>query len=580
MDLGMDMDMDMDITPQPSVDALADYLVGAAPAVGRPTAGLAWQAADHDFHKNSPGLFDTSELVSWSEEDAHQYVVADHPMVIADHELDLVLSDHSNTTPSDSDSRGSSNSYSVGSLPSQELSLAPDPDWQNFPVTYSPQGQVTLLPPLGLPVPADSVYGVMHDDPHIGYTIPHPNTFFMPPTSYTVNHTVNPATFHETPVQENYVGQVRAHPQSRLSSSPPLLSSLDDYGCISISDLSAPYIPDQQAHFGPELGILSSSGELPGGANSRKRSRDAESHGPEGTPAVSSGGRGSLKTQSRLLGPIKTAARVKRSITWSSSSSGAREDDAPDAKRPRRSVHMKAKETPANGEGDDGESDVTDSDVYAPSRSASPDLSASDYSGSGSLPPSRMARKIVKGKKPLRIGAADALARMSAASSTHASSPGVDPDGEWEPTDAYGSGSGSSSSRRNGTIPLPVPVPHLTKNSRGRKVPYAVKRAGRGVLGEDDMYDGDDDGIGMRGSSSRQGRGRGVPRGRNGARPFVCEVDDCGKCFIRGEHLKRHVRSIHTNDKPHPCPYPGCGKSFSRRDNLGQHVRLHMMGSA
>lgn len=29
----------------------------------------------------------------------------------------------------------------------------------------------------------------------------------------------------------------------------------------------------------------------------------------------------------------------------------------------------------------------------------------------------------------------------------------------------------------------------------------------------------------------------------------MCEVNGCGKCFARGEHLKRHVRSIHTNEK-------------------------------
>ncbi|KJA14618.1 hypothetical protein HYPSUDRAFT_150144 [Hypholoma sublateritium FD-334 SS-4] len=62
----------------------------------------------------------------------------------------------------------------------------------------------------------------------------------------------------------------------------------------------------------------------------------------------------------------------------------------------------------------------------------------------------------------------------------------------------------------------------------------------------------------------------------NGSRTYVCVVPGCGKCFVRGEHLKRHVRSIHTHDKPHPCPFEGCDKSFSRRDNLGQHVRIHL----
>jgi hypothetical protein len=32
-------------------------------------------------------------------------------------------------------------------------------------------------------------------------------------------------------------------------------------------------------------------------------------------------------------------------------------------------------------------------------------------------------------------------------------------------------------------------------------------------------------------------------------RAYVCRVNGCGKCFQRGEHLKRHIRSIHTNEK-------------------------------
>ncbi|KAE9383205.1 hypothetical protein BT96DRAFT_1038721, partial [Gymnopus androsaceus JB14] len=58
----------------------------------------------------------------------------------------------------------------------------------------------------------------------------------------------------------------------------------------------------------------------------------------------------------------------------------------------------------------------------------------------------------------------------------------------------------------------------------------------------------------------------------NGDRRYVCTAAGCGKCFVRGEHLKRHVRSLHTwENVTHKCPHPGCNKSFSRRDNLGQH---------
>ncbi|KIJ66501.1 hypothetical protein HYDPIDRAFT_86579 [Hydnomerulius pinastri MD-312] len=98
------------------------------------------------------------------------------------------------------------------------------------------------------------------------------------------------------------------------------------------------------------------------------------------------------------------------------------------------------------------------------------------------------------------------------------------------------------------TLPIPVPVPNLTKKSRGRRVPT------------------------VHGPSSSA---RGQRDAALGARIYLCDVSGCGKCFARGEHLKRHIRSIHTYEKPHKCPYPGCGKEFSRHDNLGQHMKVH-----
>ncbi|OAD03084.1 C2H2-type zinc finger transcription factor, partial [Mucor lusitanicus CBS 277.49] len=59
------------------------------------------------------------------------------------------------------------------------------------------------------------------------------------------------------------------------------------------------------------------------------------------------------------------------------------------------------------------------------------------------------------------------------------------------------------------------------------------------------------------------------------AKQFLCEYDDCGKLFRRSEHLKRHIKSIHTKEKPYSCPYKDCGKSFARTDNLSQHIRIH-----
>ncbi|SAM02242.1 hypothetical protein [Absidia glauca] len=61
----------------------------------------------------------------------------------------------------------------------------------------------------------------------------------------------------------------------------------------------------------------------------------------------------------------------------------------------------------------------------------------------------------------------------------------------------------------------------------------------------------------------------------NGTRMFICKDEGCGKVFKRSEHLKRHIRSIHTLEKPFECPYQSCNKRFSRSDNLNQHIRIH-----
>lgn len=100
-------------------------------------------------------------------------------------------------------------------------------------------------------------------------------------------------------------------------------------------------------------------------------------------------------------------------------------------------------------------------------------------------------------------------------------------------TSSATSTSGSSGRRRPramSSLPVPVPVPHLTKKSRGRRVPT--------VTSFEDL-------------ATTVGKKKGNS-GKN-SRMYLCEVDGCGKCFARGEHLKRHVRSIHTYEKRKPC---------------------------
>ncbi|KHN96274.1 cutinase G-box binding protein [Metarhizium album ARSEF 1941] len=71
-------------------------------------------------------------------------------------------------------------------------------------------------------------------------------------------------------------------------------------------------------------------------------------------------------------------------------------------------------------------------------------------------------------------------------------------------------------------------------------------------------------------------RGRKQSLTEDPSKTFVCEL--CNRRFRRQEHLKRHYRSLHTQEKPFECHE--CGKKFSRSDNLAQHSRTHASGGA
>ncbi|OIW35351.1 hypothetical protein CONLIGDRAFT_54552 [Coniochaeta ligniaria NRRL 30616] len=74
---------------------------------------------------------------------------------------------------------------------------------------------------------------------------------------------------------------------------------------------------------------------------------------------------------------------------------------------------------------------------------------------------------------------------------------------------------------------------------------------------------------------SQNRRGRKQSLTEDPSKTFVCEL--CNRRFRRQEHLKRHYRSLHTQDKPFECGE--CGKKFSRSDNLAQHARTHGSGA-
>ncbi len=120
-----------------------------------------------------------------------------------------------------------------------------------------------------------------------------------------------------------------------------------------------------------------------------------------------------------------------------------------------------------------------------------------------------------------------------------------------------------------------------SKKSRGRKVPVAPE------FRQDDQADAESHTVLP--SIPFGVKKAGAPN--KNKRRYVCTYEGCGKCFVRGEHLKRHVKSLHLCEKraymtwsffgvgtnnllAHQCPHEGCNKSFSRKDNLKQHMGI------
>ncbi|KAF8185956.1 hypothetical protein BJ912DRAFT_852554 [Pholiota molesta] len=241
---------------------------------------------------------------------------------------------------------------------------------------------------------------------------------------------------------------------------------------------------------------------------------------------------------------------------------------------------------------DDLGDDDAESDDYRPSRSPSVDpayppsypVQFLRETGTEQSGPSK--KKAKRGKGKAKGSAALALAVVTQLGATKSREGSEQFDDDFDPLAVYHEGRHGIRKRKNHPIPLPVPIPNLNKKSRGRKVPFVADLTSSGGSASPSGnskggHNLDDSEGGMVRSSTRSRRKSSrmptpVTDELAGSRSYVCVVPGCGKCFVRGEHLKRHVRSIHTHDKPHPCPFEGCDKSFSRRDNLGQHVRIHL----
>lgn len=136
----------------------------------------------------------------------------------------------------------------------------------------------------------------------------------------------------------------------------------------------------------------------------------------------------------------------------------------------------------------------------------------------------------------------------------------------------------------NYSVPSKTPASHAAASypSNGRT---AADTHHHGQAGSSGRAESSSGGVSQTGSSDGAASARpSAPTSRRGrkqsltedpSKTFVCEL--CSRRFRRQEHLKRHYRSLHTQEKPFECT--DCGKRFSRSDNLAQHARTHGSGS-
>ena len=50
-------------------------------------------------------------------------------------------------------------------------------------------------------------------------------------------------------------------------------------------------------------------------------------------------------------------------------------------------------------------------------------------------------------------------------------------------------------------------------------------------------------------------------RRHTGEKPFKCDLDNCGKCFVSCGELCSHRKS-HLNVKKHQCDWEGCNRRY------------------
>lgn len=220
---------------------------------------------------------------------------------------------------------------------------------------------------------------------------------------------------------------------------------------------------------------------------------------------------------------------------------------------------------------DDTEDDQDDLDDYNLSRSSSPSIAPSAALGScrASKNPgaSNNRTKTAKNKKKRRAkgSAALALAVVTQIEEARRQIPNLQQSNvaldEFDPIRVYREGNCVIRKRKNQPIPVPVPVPNLIKKCRGRKVPFVADHNTSNPIASPFRTLNADLGGTLKSEDNvcipkvKRTRCKGKSMSMNTfdenttARSYVCTVLGCGKCFVRGEHLKRHIRSIHTHEK-------------------------------
>jgi hypothetical protein len=246
--------------------------------------------------------------------------------------------------------------------------------------------------------------------------------------------------------------------------------------------------------------------QLADGEEEEEEILDIASAGEAPAPASTS-----ISVASGRVTRSQTGARVAKRV--------AADAEYDDSQRPRRkrSVRSRPKASKATVSSEEGDDSGTDTEV--PTRPTTPVASKGPISASATL--------LNASVDDIGAPSYDSLQNL-----------------DWIPK-----------ARRRGR-PLPVPVPNLTKKSRGRRVPTSTSMASiTSENGETTANEEEEVPVPVVVAPPVVVTPAPVSGTSSSGRFYTCQVQDCGKLFSRGEHLKRHIRSIHTYEKRRLHPF-------------------------